>query len=197
MGNTCTHIRYKNQKLHRVCPPFILLDTSLEGNCFLYLVYLAQIRLLHAYATIYSLVFLFLFVVYINGKILYLLFCTLLFSLSISWLSFHTVHRVPLPFFFLTSSVLKAGRYSAVQMCHYPASVYWIVRLFPVLQLIPHVSFLCTSMSVGLIPGGKLYGFLMLLNIAKLLFIKVVLIYIPASSVSLALSSPALYYLIF
>ena len=100
MGNTCTHIRYKNQKLHRVCPPFILLDTSLEGNCFLYLVYLAQIRLLHAYATIYSLVFLFLFVVYINGKILYLLFCTLLFSLSISWLSFHTVHRVPLPFFF-------------------------------------------------------------------------------------------------
>ena len=65
------------------------------------------------------------------------------------------------------------------------------------LQLIPHVSFLCTSMSVGLIPGGKLYGFLMLLNIAKLLFIKVVLIYIPASSVSLALSPPALYYLIF
>ena len=66
------------------------------------------------------------------------------------------------------------------------------------LQLIPHMSFLCISVSVGLIPGGKLYGFLMLLNIAKLLFIKVVLIYIPARSVTaLALSSPALYYLIF
>ena len=65
------------------------------------------------------------------------------------------------------------------------------------LQLIPHMYFLCTSVSVGLIPGGKLYGFLMLLNIAKLLFIKVVLIYIPASSVSLALSSPTLYYVIF
>ena len=82
-------------------------------------------------------------------------------------------------------------------MCDYPASFYWIVRLFPVLQLIPHMSFLCTSVSVGLIPGGKLYGFLMLLNIAKLLFIKVVLIYILARSVNLAFSSPALYYLIF
>ena len=65
------------------------------------------------------------------------------------------------------------------------------------LQLIPHMYFLCTLVSVGLIPGGKLYGFLMLLNIAELLFIKVVLIYIPASSVSLALSSPTLYYVIF
>lgn len=65
------------------------------------------------------------------------------------------------------------------------------------LQLTPLMYLLCTLVSVGLIPDGKLYGFLMLLNIAKLFFIKVVLIYIPASSVSLALSSPALYYVIF